>query len=713
MAHTKRYFVAGAALFTALLSGQTPTIRTNVDQVVLDLVVRDKKGKPITDLKREELTVTENGAKQTLLSFRLVQGSEAISSSTTTSSTATTTGKLDALRQLRLVTLAFEPLGGPDERKLARSAALDLVKSEQGPNVFYSVVAINTRLLVLQPFTTDKTALATAIDKATAGTSAPKMVQESDNILSELKRQLGGDAVGNDSNILSATATAANQPLGPGMDPGKVALPQIMLDILRMDQQAVSSGTRLSLAALKQMVQGLAPMPGRKSVLYFTGGLYLGPELNQMFENLVGLANRSNVTFYSVDSRGVGASNNQGATSQLNNAANASATTMMRREGGATKNEMMAADNAENAGRANTQLRVRELAESTGGFLIGDSNDLRAPVHRVAEEISSYYEVTFNPGIQNYDGSFRKLSASVSRKDAVVHARTGYFAFPPTAGHAPEMEPFEVPLYKTISDGKLSSDVEFQAGAVQLQAGVEGASIALLVEVPLKALQTKAADGNPPMGVHCSLASLVKDEKGEVVRKLSRDRSLRVTPEQAKAGNFIEKTTFYLPPGKYTLETAVMDRESGKTGLRRSEFSVAASQVGLAVSAPVLVRSYTPAAKDLDPAEIFQFQGGSITPTLGNTVIATPGAALRLFFTVYPNRSSKAPATVEAEFTQAGKSLAKVPLPLPPADAQGKIPYVMTIPAGSIPPGSYMLRVTAKQAPESAESTFEVKIAAK
>src|ERR1017187_2726019 len=79
------------------------TIKTNVDEVVLDLIVRDKKGKPITDLKPADITVLDNGAKQTLLSFRLVSGSEAISQTGTT--------KLDPLRQLRLVTLAFEPLG--------------------------------------------------------------------------------------------------------------------------------------------------------------------------------------------------------------------------------------------------------------------------------------------------------------------------------------------------------------------------------------------------------------------------------------------------------------------------------------------------------------------------------------------------------------------------------------------------------------------------
>jgi len=139
---------------------QSPTVKATADEVLLDIVVRDKKGKPVTDLKPEELTITDNGAPQTITSFRLVRGAEAISQTGATS-------KLDPLRQLRLVTLAFEPMGELDQRKLARSAAIDLISGEQGDNVYYAVMAINTRLLVLQQFTKDKEALKRAIDRAT------------------------------------------------------------------------------------------------------------------------------------------------------------------------------------------------------------------------------------------------------------------------------------------------------------------------------------------------------------------------------------------------------------------------------------------------------------------------------------------------------------------------------------------------------------------
>src|SRR5260370_14995130 len=118
------------------------TVTLTVDEVLLDLIVRDKKGKPVTDLKPEDISVLDNGAKQTITSFRLVSGSDAL-----TSSGAKT--PLDPLRQIRLVTLAFEAMTEADQRKLARTAAIDLIKGDQRTNRYYAVVLINTKLFVL------------------------------------------------------------------------------------------------------------------------------------------------------------------------------------------------------------------------------------------------------------------------------------------------------------------------------------------------------------------------------------------------------------------------------------------------------------------------------------------------------------------------------------------------------------------------------------
>jgi hypothetical protein len=382
---------------------------------------------------------------------------------------------------------------------------------------------------------------------------------------------------------------------------------------------------------------------------------------------------------------------------------------MTKTSGAVTKDEVMASDNAEISGRANVQESIRDLAESTGGFLIGDSNDVRVPLRHVNEEISSYYEVSFNPGIQTYDGSFRKIAVNANRKDVVIHARNGYFALPPEA-RAGGLEPFEVPLLKVLSDAKISDDVKFRAGATLLQPRADGTSVSILVEVPLHELQPKPGPAKAMLDVHCSLVALVKDAKGEVVQKLTRDRGFQVTPDQLKMGNFLDKMTVALPAGKYSLESAVMDRESGKIGALRSEFTVPAKAGGVAISSLIPMRSYTPNAKGLDPNDPFQFQGGSVTPTMDLTVKKGPNAVLRLFFTVYRDAAVSAVPAVEIEFLQGGKSLTKVPMQLPAADAQGRIPYLMTIPAEPIPSGSYEVRATARQGSSAASASTMIQI---
>jgi hypothetical protein len=392
----------------------------------------------------------------------------------------------------------------------------------------------------------------------------------------------------------------------------------------------------------------------------------------------------------------------------LNGAARASATTMTQTSGPVTKDQVMSSDNAETSGRANVQEPIRDLAESTGGFLIGDSNDLRVPLRHVNEEISSYYEVSFNPGIQNYDGSFRKLAVSASRKDLIIHARDGYIALPPEA-RAEALKAFEVPLLKLLSNGGATGEVKFRAGGVVLQRKAQATGVLVLVEVPLRELQPRTSARNT-LDVHFSLLALVKDAKGDVVEKLARDRSLLVTPDQLKLGNFLEKMPVALPAGEYTIESVVMDQQSGKSGTQRAEFTVAAWSHGVGISSLTPMRSYTPNAKGLDPNDPFQFQGGSITPTLDLTVKKEPNAVLRLFFTVYQDSSIAAKPSVEIEFRQAGKTLTKVPMQLPATDSQGRIPYLMTVPVESIPPGSYEVYAVARQGESMAEASTAVRI---
>jgi VWFA-related protein len=513
-----------------------------------------------------------------------------------------------------------------------------------------------------------------------------------------------------DTDVLATASDAASQPVANGAQAMQAKLAAIMLDMLRMDSSVTTQGARLTLSALRSLVEGQRQMPGRKSVVYFTWGMYLSPELDAPFRGLLSTANRSNVTFYSVDTRGVmvGAQT-AAARAQLAGAARASATTIMPTTSAVTKDEVMSSDNAETSARTDVRESIRNLADSTGGFLIGDSNDLRVPLRQVNEEIASYYEVSYNPGIQNYDNSFHKLSVSTGRKDLVIHARNGYLALPPEV-RGTGLQGFEVALLQMLSDGKVSDNVKYRAGGILMRPSPQGTPVMVLVEVPLHELQPATDTAGKGLAVHCSLVALVKGANGNVVEKLSRDRNLLVTQQQLAGGNFLDKMSVTLAAGKYTLESVVMDRNTGKAGVQRSEFEVPAGSKGVGISSLMVLRSYAPNVKPADPNDPFQFQGGTITPTLDSAIRKEPNAMLRVFFSVYQDPALAGKPSVEIEFLQAGKSLTKVPMQLPPPDAQGRIPYVMTIPVASIPPGIYDIRATARQGDSSVQTTAVVQI---
>src|SRR5881394_4159924 len=55
----------------------SPTVRSTTQEVVLDMVFRDKKGRTIHDIRPEEIHVFEDGVEQKLTAFRVVDGKTA------------------------------------------------------------------------------------------------------------------------------------------------------------------------------------------------------------------------------------------------------------------------------------------------------------------------------------------------------------------------------------------------------------------------------------------------------------------------------------------------------------------------------------------------------------------------------------------------------------------------------------------------------------
>jgi hypothetical protein len=106
----------------------TYTVRTNARLVVLDAVVTDKQGNVVTDLKREDFTVTELGEPETIRDF-VASGAYALAPDVTIHSTA----ELDKLAPKAPVNIIL--LDEFNTRRLAT----DLVMAESSTMVYDAV----------------------------------------------------------------------------------------------------------------------------------------------------------------------------------------------------------------------------------------------------------------------------------------------------------------------------------------------------------------------------------------------------------------------------------------------------------------------------------------------------------------------------------------------------------------------------------------------
>ena len=144
-------------------SDQAPTtIRSTAQEVLLDMVFRDKKGRTIRDVRPQEIHVLEDGVEQNLTSFRLVEGN---TTKPAAPGTGTASVDVDPMREIRLVTLVFEGLD-VEEKRFFRQALEDILNMAPEQNLYFSILTVDQKLHVIQPFTADHAALLKSVDRS-------------------------------------------------------------------------------------------------------------------------------------------------------------------------------------------------------------------------------------------------------------------------------------------------------------------------------------------------------------------------------------------------------------------------------------------------------------------------------------------------------------------------------------------------------------------
>lgn len=692
-------------------AGSTPQpqtqIRTISEAVVLDLVVRDTRGRPVTDLTATEIEVLENGVRQEITSFRMVSKSELPTRTELKAEDRT----IDPLRHINLVTLVFERLGN-EARQFSRKAAEDFLQTGLGKNTLVAVFAIDRRLYVLQEFTNDPKLLREAVKQATSGdtrfyTRSEEVKEKLEEVSTSLEAAQEQMTVLQDRGISSDPQEALRQMAAFQTALTQAALARITINALRNVEGLLREQQgHASLDSLRALVREQRGLTGRKTLIFFSEGLQIPPNIVDRFRFVISEANRSNVSVYAVDARGLITTElTSSARSLLQQAADVSRQQMQTTGGAVSRSEVMIGESAEESLRLNVQGTLEDLAGGTGGFLIANTNDARPGMRLINEDIRTYYELVYVPQTIKYDGQFRTIAVNVSRPNIRVQTRSGYFALPPNEGSP--LLPYELPLLAALNSNPLPRDFEYQARMLHFDHHGDKVDHTLVMEVPLGYFNFSEDKTTNTYRTHFSLMALLKDAEGKVVERFAQDYPLTGPLDKVPAlrsGNVIFLRNVALAPGSYVLETVAVDPENSRRSTSRTEFAVEGASRGVKISSLSVIRR----ADQLKPEEKntynpLRYQDVKIVPNLGEAIQAGPDAQLGLHCVIYASPQIAEKPHLTLTLLREGQIIARGSPELPPPEEGGRIPFVATLPIGTFMPGNYEVRATVRQGPSAAE----------
>ena len=330
------------------------------------------------------------------------------------------------------------------------------------------------------------------------------------------------------------------------------------------------------------------------------------------------------------------------------------------------------------------------------------TNSFSKGMRQIAEDLSSYYELTYRPTTAKADGGFRKLEIKVAREGARVQAGRDYLVGASAAPPAPE---FEKPLLAALAAETLPHDLEVWDRAFHFAWDGKGLEHVLWVAVPL-AHVTLAEDAQAgQFKGEVAILARVKDASGQVVGSFSQDFPLvgpldQLSRARSQSIPFVRRLK--LAPGDYTLETAVRDAAAGKLTARRRTLQARAPQD--LVQSSVSLGDLKPASPSSDPNDPFRVEAQRLVPNLGQPIKAG-GSPMTLHCIVYPVAGSKAPANATFTLLSGADVLMNQTAPLPAADASGRISYGSALRVDLIPPGSYQMKVSVTQGSSRTEES--------
>ncbi len=512
------------------------TFTADANLVVEEVTVKDKSGKVITGLKKEDFTITEDLKPQTIKFFDFENVEEVAANAPPPEQLkpAEAAPKLTRMqiapeppgemkyKDRRLLAMYFDMSSMPvlDQLRALDSAQTFIRKNMSAADMMAIMKYDGAGVMVLQDFTGDRDKLQSII--------ATMIVGEADNN-------------GENNNDASAADTGA----AFGQDDGE-------FNIFNTDRQ---------LAALQTATKMLATLNEKKVLIYFASGMQLNGVDNQaQLRATINDAVRAGVSYWPIDARGLVAmpplgNMNQGA------------------QGGAAMFNGGAAG-AMQANFAKSQDTLYTLASDTGGKAMLDFNDLGQGIINAEKSISSYYIIGYYTTNTAMDGKFRKIKITLNNgQQASLDYKQGYY------GHKEFSKFTAADKERQLEDALMMGDpiteltMALEVNYFRINHAEYYTPIMLKIPGSELALARKG-------GAERTLIDFIgeiKDENGSTITNLRDHLDIKLT--DATAAEWTKRPIGYnagytLLPGPYSIKILARDSETGRIGTFMGKFTI-------------------------------------------------------------------------------------------------------------------------------------------